>query len=474
MQNGDPKGAASQLGIVEIGGNYDRLTEGEKRDYFAVKAHLDIYQDALLSDASQSALADALESWPAHDARGAGVLQAASAIGANARWQFDAAIQAANDCVNAMRRANSVLGIGYSYIHLGQTAFYRGDMELANAHLEEAAGMAEENFGTDSRLKSNCDIILQSIKYWRNPADLDAKSLFSLLQIACDTDSWFDIYYTGFSCLIDYSFAIRDADLAAELLDLCKMTGRKRDIARLDLLLPFFELSVAMTNGDEKSMLLAAKKCEEWHRDIKDDFALSASCIPLAESMLMLGQARDAYCFTEADLLTLDKVIDLAEQRTANFFLVRLLILRARNCAARRGAQAGVADILNAARHAARTSIRTPFCASEDIAALVRATIRFGRDKPENRLEVAFLGDCLARGVSKRTDKSKVDGKILSARELDVLMELSAGQSNKGIARILNMTDHTVKFHLKNIFAKLHVDNRISAINAGRNLDLIQ
>jgi ATP/maltotriose-dependent transcriptional regulator MalT len=36
------------------------------------------------------------------------------------------------------------------------------------------------------------------------------------------------------------------------------------------------------------------------------------------------------------------------------------------------------------------------------------------------------------------------------------------------------MTDQTAKFHLKNIFRKLGVDNRIAAINAARELDPIQ
>jgi len=35
------------------------------------------------------------------------------------------------------------------------------------------------------------------------------------------------------------------------------------------------------------------------------------------------------------------------------------------------------------------------------------------------------------------------------------------------------VTDHTIKFHLKNIFRKLGVDKRIATINMGRELDLI-
>ena len=46
---------------------------------------------------------------------------------------------------------------------------------------------------------------------------------------------------------------------------------------------------------------------------------------------------------------------------------------------------------------------------------------------------------------------------------------LSAGLSNKEIGRQLDLSDNTVKFHLRNIFAKLNVATRTAAVTAGRN-----
>lgn len=473
MKDGATKEAASQLSLIELGKNFNKLTEREKRDYIVIKSLLDTYQDALNSDSSYAELREVLDTWPVRDALGVGCLQAAAAITANARWEFNLAISAANSGVNSMRQADSVLGINYCYIHLGQAAFYGGDLELSNAHLEEASNMAEDNFGADSRLKTNCDIIIQSINYWRDHTEFDAQSLFSLLKIACDTDSWFDIYYTGFTTLFEYSFALRDVALARAVLDLCTATCRKREIARLSLLLPFFRLSAAMTEDDDKNVLLAANQCAELRDSFEDSCTLSANCIPISESSLIMGRNGAGELFEDGALLSLDNAIGFAKERSANFFLIRLLILRGRINAERRGVQAGYPDILTAARYAARASIKTPFAVSDDTATLVRAAIRYGRDKPENRLEVAFLGECLSIAISNRFGKLRAEEKTLSARELDVLTELSVGQSNKEIARALDMTDHTVKFHLKNIFSKLEVDNRISAINAGRELGLI-
>jgi two-component system nitrate/nitrite response regulator NarL len=51
----------------------------------------------------------------------------------------------------------------------------------------------------------------------------------------------------------------------------------------------------------------------------------------------------------------------------------------------------------------------------------------------------------------------------LTPRELEILRHLAEGQSNKGIARALDITDGTVKLHVKSILRKLGVRSRVEA-----------
>jgi len=53
---------------------------------------------------------------------------------------------------------------------------------------------------------------------------------------------------------------------------------------------------------------------------------------------------------------------------------------------------------------------------------------------------------------------------VLSTREREVLAEVAAGKTNKEIASVLLISDHTVGRHLENIFAKLGVTSRAAAI----------
>ncbi|MDB6169588.1 MAG: DNA-binding response regulator [Verrucomicrobia bacterium] len=52
----------------------------------------------------------------------------------------------------------------------------------------------------------------------------------------------------------------------------------------------------------------------------------------------------------------------------------------------------------------------------------------------------------------------------LTAREHEVLLQLSRGMANKEIADILGITEHTTKGHLKSILGKLRVLDRTQAV----------
>lgn len=52
----------------------------------------------------------------------------------------------------------------------------------------------------------------------------------------------------------------------------------------------------------------------------------------------------------------------------------------------------------------------------------------------------------------------------LTPRERDVLEHAAKGAANKAIADALGVSEHTIHFHMKNIFSKLHVSNRAQVV----------
>lgn len=61
----------------------------------------------------------------------------------------------------------------------------------------------------------------------------------------------------------------------------------------------------------------------------------------------------------------------------------------------------------------------------------------------------------------------------LTQREIEVLTLLAEGMGNKAIARQLTLSEHTVKFHISALFAKLNASSRTEAVMIGARLGLI-
>ena len=64
-------------------------------------------------------------------------------------------------------------------------------------------------------------------------------------------------------------------------------------------------------------------------------------------------------------------------------------------------------------------------------------------------------------------------GQILTPREIEILRMIADGLGNKEIASKLSISDHTVKFHISSIFAKLSASNRAEAVTLGIRHGLI-
>ena len=61
----------------------------------------------------------------------------------------------------------------------------------------------------------------------------------------------------------------------------------------------------------------------------------------------------------------------------------------------------------------------------------------------------------------------------LTAREKEVIQLMAQGLANKQIALSLSISEHTVKFHLSSLYAKLGISSRTEAIKRGIELGLI-
>ena len=94
------------------------------------------------------------------------------------------------------------------------------------------------------------------------------------------------------------------------------------------------------------------------------------------------------------------------------------------------------------------------------------------RDADANQIDAALravaVGLTVRSPVSaapsfRATNESPLQA-LLTPREIDVLNAIGDGLTNKSIARRLDISLHTVKFHIESLFRKLHVRTRTEAV----------
>jgi len=75
--------------------------------------------------------------------------------------------------------------------------------------------------------------------------------------------------------------------------------------------------------------------------------------------------------------------------------------------------------------------------------------------------------------IDEVPDSNDAAGARLTPRELEVLAAMADGASNKAIARRLEISFHTAKFHVAAILAKLDADSRTEAVTRAAQLGLV-
>jgi DNA-binding NarL/FixJ family response regulator len=84
-----------------------------------------------------------------------------------------------------------------------------------------------------------------------------------------------------------------------------------------------------------------------------------------------------------------------------------------------------------------------------------------------------LVGSADAAGGLEREGDAEPAPVDLTQRELQVLQLLAQGASNKAIARGLEITPHTAKFHVASIVAKLGATGRTDAVARAMRLGLV-
>jgi two-component system, NarL family, response regulator LiaR len=95
----------------------------------------------------------------------------------------------------------------------------------------------------------------------------------------------------------------------------------------------------------------------------------------------------------------------------------------------------------------------------DEVVSTVRAVA-----KGEGKLDPFLAGKILTEFQNYQKNEAADVYQPLTPREREILQLMSEGLPNKTIANRLSISERTVTTHVANIYSKLHVNNRVSAI----------
>lgn len=353
----------------------------------------------------------------------------------------------------------------FMLIHLGFIDMLGNNFETAYSYLEEAFSIIHSQYWNDASLLAIANVPLAGLRY-RQGQTRDAASLMQRdLPIMEAAEGWVDFYVEAYGILARCRFDEAGIVEAEDVLEGGLAVADGRDLPRLRL-----ALSILRTELQTRAGLLdqAERGVNRW-----PDPASPDAWPTLGERWdagVAIGRLRLRQGRLEEALQILGFVACEMRKTRRGEKLIRVSLLLAETHA-RLGDDASAVTALSEAASLAHPGGQIQQYRDEgsEFADVIRKLVRRVGLRRMGHTTAQYLAAVVVPQARRTTS-----GNLLSRREREVLTLLAEGMSNKAIARRLNVGEPTVKFHLKNLFAKLGVSRRTLAVNVARTSGLLQ
>jgi LuxR family transcriptional regulator, maltose regulon positive regulatory protein len=383
------------------------------------------------------------------------------AIGSLANGEFDDADRSVKAAMSAMRRANSIVGLSYCYIQAGVAALYQGQLRLATANFDEARRLARENFGADSTVGNYAEVLAGVTLFYGGQLDAAAQAaFFEALGFVSGNDGSFDIYASGFEVAVDLALLEGRFDAAASAVEQLRKLAQSFGNVRLRHFATALDLLVSTSGGDHDKVPKLVIDAQNALGRRNGEASTWRVYNALTRALASHHGAVDR---TKAIAL-LDRAVTACRANNAPLYLIQALMNRAYLLDLAGQRTLALNDCFEALRLAAAEHIVQPFLRRPALLPLLRAAQKMARADGSDVLSATLLTECVEFLSAHPWAQVSKDSNQLSPREMEVMAELARGASNKEIARSLDVTENTVKFHLKNIFQKINAQTRTQAI----------
>lgn len=369
----------------------------------------------------------------------------------------------------AVQRSGMRFDSSYLQAYKGLVLFGLGDLEAAAQALAEAAA---SDPGARSRGWLVTDVFRAELCYEAGEPEKASALLARHANHHCALEEWYDVYVARrvLAARLAVAEGAVDTAVARLLQEATYAQARKLEQRRIAMIAAAIELLHQTGRGDE-AVAMAAQLPRSL-AEIGEDSALPWRLVDLhvsARSRLELvsGDLAKARVILEGAIARWDRLELQRGSLRAQLLLAGVVL--------RQGRHPDAADLtVRCLRTAARTGHLRVLL---DERLLLGTLLAHIRGAPCNDAPDPVVVD-YARHLQRQLDilrlrRPSEPARLISRRELDVIVGLSRGHTNKMIAATCGIAENTVKHHVRRIYRKLKVRRRVQAVAEARRQGLL-
>ena len=389
------------------------------------------------------------------------------------KGNFDAAIAANEAATFHYRQVGSDYGQVWMLLHFALVNLVNGRLRDAQRAIGKAADWAREEFANDSGLIGIVRIVESVVLLEQSETERAAEQLFDALATAENAEGWVEIFVQGYGAAIELSYLNDGLAQGMQHVKRALRIALERSLSRLAQAAVLFQIELYTLAGRLNEAIRVVRlhnlsvetepklAGEGWRERVR-------KMIVLARLAIYQGEGADV-------LQVLERYVEAAQRHgrhRATMELAVVLAMAEYECDRRGGC---VKSLKKALEIAVAEGFRQVFAREGRLMArMLDVMIRRVGVASMSKDTVAFLANLVTAlkqsgGGARRLATSN----ILTDKELAVLEHSADGNPNKIIARKLNISVATVKFHLSNVYRKLGVGSRVMAVAIARENDLL-
>ncbi|WP_158602060.1 LuxR C-terminal-related transcriptional regulator [Pararobbsia silviterrae] len=418
-----------------------------------------------------------LKSWPRADAFCTGVVANVLASACCATDAFEQGDKALAIARRSFSETRADYGLAWAAALAAMLAMRHGDYDDASKQARAGLVVVERSLGVASYAGSMLALLAAEICYEQGNLP-GAKTFLEIGLPFVDDHGLIEMTTAGYLTRARLLHLAGDVALADSCLLEGESLGHRLRLPRLALILSAERCALRLRNGSIED----AQKLARSYGLIGYDPGAPNQALSNSEDCVRLIQLRLRMSATQTNTANVagafNDALRQAMRDNHRAQVARLLVLKAvHHYRTQEGAQA-LRMLDEALDHAARCGLVRSVVDSDPIVLEMIEAIRSNRaDRqvesrglaPDAYLQTLLTagGRTLTPNATSATPSAGVDTATtepLTERELKVLRLLKTGLGNRELARSLFVSEATVKWHLHNIFAKLGVKNRTSAL----------